>query len=105
MPTTKKEVSEIIDRLKEIQLEQTILINKLERTRRISENKGRGETDQLPRVGDSVLIRSKGRYQGCIGSITKIGQSKATIQVTKGGIVGKTTRVLKNLELVNDRDE
>ena len=100
---------DIITRLRELQIEQEELL--IEQENLISELEGRRVTptqfEKDPRliIGSTVVMKSRGRYQGEIGSVVKIGKARATVEILKYGIVDRTTRSFKNLQVLETPDE
>jgi len=108
------EVQELIQQLKELQLQQADIIARLEEARE-KENKtevgGQVTADQTNTtpatvietreiaIGDKVNIKNPNPFQQDNGTVIKIGKSRITVQTRTGG---KILRAAKNLSL---RDE
>ena len=100
-------LNNIITRLRELQIEQeelTIqqenLLSELEEESRGVRVEVRSQTDPPLTLGTTVFIKSKGRLQGEIGTVIRLGKSRATVQVVKQGIVTITTRNFNNLQVI-----
>ena len=114
MQNSTDEIQELIKQLKDLQLQQTDILARLERARaqetdtRVGVDEGtNGPVDhhvtQIPIdeerdfvIGDRVRIVNPNRFQTDKGIITKIGHSRITVQTRSGG---KIQRAPKNLVL------
>jgi prefoldin subunit 5 len=100
--SNKQDIKDIIAQLQSLQLQQAVLIQRLERlseTREDNSNVTTIATVDVTRrfaVGDRVLINNPGRFQATKGTITKIGNSRITVQARNGS---KITRAPHNLTL------
>jgi hypothetical protein len=91
----------IINRLKQLQVEQDELIQQLERLDINKEtNKHRKASKEL-KIGDSVIILNPGRFQERSGTVCKIGKS-ITIESKRGR---KIVQARKNIQVVETNDD
>jgi dsDNA-specific endonuclease/ATPase MutS2 len=101
MNNDKDEVQDLIEQLKNLQLQQTELLARLERAR-INEARRTGIQDKEESstrefaIGDKVRIKNPTRFQVNQGVITKIGSSRITVHTKTGS---KILRAPKNLVL------
>jgi hypothetical protein len=101
MNNDKDEVQDLIEQLKNLQLQQTELLARLERAR-INEARRTGIQDKEESstrefaIGDKVRIKNPTRFQADQGVITKIGPSGITVHTETGS---KILRAPKNLIL------
>ncbi len=98
---SEKKKQNIIDRLKQIQIEQTELIKQLENLN-INEdtNKQKTTTKEL-KIGDRVIILNPGRFQERSGTVCKIGKL-ITIESKRGR---KIVRARKNIQVVESSQD
>jgi hypothetical protein len=102
MNNDNDEVQELIRQLKSLQLQQTVLLTRLERARNTEARRDTAddtrvdvnETTREFAIGDRVRIKNPNRFQADRGTITKIGASRITVQTRSGA---KITRAPKNL--------
>jgi transcription antitermination factor NusG len=97
-------IKDIIAQLQSLQLQQAALIQRLERVSGSQDNgiPTRTTTVQVTRelaVGDRVRINNPGPFQATRGTITKIGNSRITVQARNGT---KISRAPKNLTLEDE---
>jgi transcription antitermination factor NusG len=99
-----EDIKDIIAQLQSLQLQQAALIQRLERVSGSQDNgiPTRTKTVQVTRefaVGDRVQINNPGPFQATRGTITKIGNSRITVQARNGT---KISRAPKNLTLEDE---
>jgi hypothetical protein len=79
----KDEVQDLIEQLKNLQLQQTELLVRLERTRGNEARAGISDQEESRTrdltAGDKVRIKNRTRFQANRGVITKIGSSRASV--------------------------
>jgi prefoldin subunit 5 len=100
--SNENDIQDIVAQLQNLQLQQAVLIQRLERLSEAREDNRDTivtATDNTTRrfaVGDRVLINNPGRFQATKGTISKIGNSRITVQARNGS---KITRAPHNLTL------
>ena len=107
------EIQEIVEKLKQLQLQQAVLLYRLDQLS--EESVDRGSSDSSPRtqsgirprprgvivaarkfkIGDSVQILNPGPRQATKGVISKIGTSRITIEDKDGNKLIRTSKNLK----------
>jgi transcription antitermination factor NusG len=110
-----REIQDIVEEFKQLQLQQTVLVDRLQQLDRNRDNERatrapsgfdrswyshkqrRPRADGEFHIGDRVRIKNPGRFQTSIGNITKIGPSRITIQGDDGK--NPIVRAAKNLTL------
>jgi hypothetical protein len=96
------EVQDIIIRLKELNLEQSALLNRLDTLRDTpAATAARIPPDPIRQivVGDRVRIRNPGLLQPTSGTVTKVTAKRVTVQGQIGYRVSTIIRAPKNLIL------
>jgi transcription antitermination factor NusG len=100
--SNENDIQDIVAQLQNLQLQQAVLIQRLERLSEAREDNRdtiATATDNTTRrfaVGDRVLINNPGPFQATKGTISKIGNSRITVQARNGS---KITRAPHNLTL------
>jgi transcription antitermination factor NusG len=90
----------IINRLKQLQIEQDELIQQLERLDINKEQNKQKKTSKELKIGDSVIILNPGRFQERSGTVCKIGKL-ITVESKRGR---KIVRARKNIQVVETND-
>jgi dsDNA-specific endonuclease/ATPase MutS2 len=91
------EIQDLITQLKNLQLQQTELLVRLEKARQNeTETKVGPPKAREFAIGDKVRIKNPTRFQSDRGVITKIGASRTTVQTKSGSLI---LRAPKNLIL------
>jgi transcription antitermination factor NusG len=109
MPNVKDKIQEIVNQLKQLNLQQSILLQQLDQ---LSEATGEHNTPPTPAttathapstevpqfvVGDRVRIRNPGILQATSGKVTKLPAKRVTVQGLIGNRISIVVRAPKNI--------
>lgn len=91
------EIKKITAALKKIQIQQAVLIERLENITRKSENNTQEGQHEF-KIGDRVEILNPGPLQQRVGIVKKIGKSRITVETENGKDV---VRAPKNVRMTH----